>query len=117
MTEVDSGWREEDQDASSLSSEVWLMQGLTRSEPAELAWIDERLSLLAAGELLFHVPLADVREVRHPWFYFGGGVQFTVDRVRYRLSFVRPTADGGSVLDVPRAREEVRAWRRVLEAR
>lgn len=66
-----------------------------------------------AGKTHFDVPSHRVGAVTYPWYYFGGGVQFTVEGVRYRLSFVRPTSEGGSVCDIARGRRIGRRWRQI----
>ena len=96
------------------------MRGLTGSTPALLDLNDDRLRLTVYGRgaltrgqcraleretgiedlaqklnddvetVLCDVSVADVTDVRFPWFYFGGGMHLRVRDVRYRLSFLQP---------------------------
>ncbi len=97
-----------------LTTSAWLLVGLTRSVPGELHVCRGRLWLKAANETLFDVQLATVRDVSFPWYYFGGGVQFTIEARRYRLSFVRPNSEGGGVFDIAAGRNAGKAWKHVL---
>ena len=58
---------------------------------------DGRLAFSTGNETLFNVPLDAVTGIKFPWYYFGGGVKFTVDGKKYRLSFVRPN----NAADIP----------------
>jgi hypothetical protein len=49
-----------------------------------------RLALTSERGTVFDAPLAEVREIEFPWYYFGGGVKLSVGATRYRISFVRP---------------------------
>lgn len=97
-----------------LRTSAWLLVGLSRSVSGELIASRGRLRFQAANETLFDGPLATVQHVHFPWYYFGGGVHFTVETRRYRMGFVRPTSEGGSVLDISAGRQAGKAWKRVL---
>jgi hypothetical protein len=122
-----------------LCTPAWLLVGLTRSVPGVLELVDDDLAFTTDDGRLFDVPLAEVRDVEFPWYYFGGGVKLRVGAERFRLSFVRPndasdlegrllarSEDGGAaalltagrkVLDIGDGRRAGRAWKRVLTAR
>lgn len=100
-----------------FASKVWMLEGLTHSVPGELSFRAGRLTLRADAWRCFDVPLRDVQEAVFPWYYFGGGVHLTVAGQRWRLGFVRPTAEGGSVLDIREGLARGRAWRALLERR
>lgn len=100
-----------------LRTPAWLLRGLTGSRVGELTVSRGRISFRATGETLFDAPLAAVQQVAYPWYYFGGGAQLTIEGHRYRLSFVRPTSEGGSIVDVAAGREACRAWKKILLAR
>lgn len=117
-----------------IRTPAWLLVGLTRSTPGVLEFADERLGFTTENGRLFHVPLTELTDLKFPWYYFGGGVKFTVGAERYRLSFVRPNdADdvperllsrrqdrkGGALLaagllDIGEGRRAGRAWKSVL---
>ncbi len=69
---------------------AWLLIGLTRSMPGVLEYADGRVAYSNEDGRVFEVPLAEVTEITFPWYYFSGGVKFTVGSHHYRLSFVRP---------------------------
>ena len=70
--------------------------------------------------VVFDIPLAEVQDVHFPWFYFSGGVKFTVDGVRYRFGFDRPantklSAEGADLVGaISKARRSGRAWKAVF---
>ncbi len=97
-----------------LLTPAWLLVGLSGSVAGELVSRGGRLAFRSADEVLFDATLEAVRQVRFPWYYFGGGVHFTVEGRRYRVGFVRPTSEGGGVLDISAGRRAGRAWRKVL---
>lgn len=97
-----------------MRTPAWLLVGLTHSVPGELNASRGRLWFQAENGTSFDAPLVTVRDVNFPWYYFGGGVQFTIEASRYRLSFVRPTSEGGGVLDIPAGRDACKAWKQVL---
>jgi hypothetical protein len=72
-----------------IRSRVWILRGLGNS-PAVLTLAAGRLALTGEQGAVFDAPLAEVREIKFPWYYFGGGVKLTVGATRYRISFVRP---------------------------
>ena len=120
--------------AKTLSTEAWLLRGLTTSIPGRLILTGGRLRFTGRDGVLFDVPSADIRSVRFPWYYFGGGLTFQVGEVRHRISFVRPNgaeygvargaAEIGSPLallvatlkftDIRAGRGVTRRWRQVL---
>jgi len=94
-----------------LHDDVWLLIGLFGNEPGQLELREGRLTFRTSAGVQFDVPLSEVSYVEYPWYYFGGGVQFTVAGRRYRLSFVPPTSHGGRAGDVPGGRRVGAAWR------
>ena len=94
-----------------LVSSAWLLIGLFGTEAGVLDLSDGRLAFSGTNGTRFDVPVGDVRYVEFPWYYFGGGVQFTVNGRRYRFSFVVPTGEGGRVGDVPDGRRVGALWR------
>ena len=97
-----------------LRTPAWLLVGLTRSVSGELIACRGRLRFQAANVTLFDCPLATVRHVHVPWYYFGGGVHFTIEASPYRLSFVRPNSEGGSIFDISAGRRAGKAWKQIL---
>ena len=69
--------------------------------------------------VLFDAPLAEVENVRFPWYYFGGGMKLTVSGHPYRFSFLQPqntqTAPA-HVAGIGSGRAGGRAWKSALAA-
>ncbi len=91
---LDQQARDAGPQAPVLRTPVWLLMGFTRSVPAALQVAGDRIMLTTDSCPLFDVDLNQVRDLRYPWRWFGGGVKLTVRRRRYHISFVRP--DDGS---------------------
>jgi hypothetical protein len=72
-----------------IRSRVWILRGLGNS-PAVMTLAKGRLALTSEEGGVFDAPVGEVREIKFPWYYFGGGVKLTVGAARYRISFVRP---------------------------
>lgn len=70
--------------------------------------------------VVFDVPLSEVQDVNFPWYYFSGGVKLTLNGVRYRFGFDRPSntkmsSEGGDLFgEVSKARRNGKAWKAVL---
>lgn len=96
-------------------SRAWLLIGLFGNEAGDLELSEGRLAFEGELGTCFDVPLTEVSAVAFPWFYFGGGLQLTAGSRRYRFAFVRPTAEGGRLADVPEGRQVGAAWRRALD--
>lgn len=73
-----------------LDTDAWLLRGITTSIPGRLTLAGGRLRFTGRDGVVFDVPSADIRSLRFPWYYFGGGLTFQVGEVRHRISFVRP---------------------------
>lgn len=122
---------------TALSGGVWLLHGVTRSEPAALTLLKGQLTCRTEAGTAFDVPVAEIQDLAFPWYYFGGGMQLTVAGVRHRVSFVRPNdaaedmpfrlaAREGDVAglalvgmklqDIGEGRAAGRAWRSALES-
>jgi len=99
-----------------VETEAWLLNGMTGTMPGHLRLAGGRFTFVSIyGEPVFDAPLSSVGNVKVPWYYFGGGMKLTIDTEPYRLSFVRPTASGGGMGDIPAGRRACKLWRSVLE--
>jgi hypothetical protein len=98
-----------------VETEAWLLSGITGNVPGILSLADGRFTFEAEdGQIVFDAPVSDVRDVKVPWYYFGGGMKLSVGAERYRLTFVRPTALGGGAGDIPAGRGACKMWRSLL---
>jgi hypothetical protein len=96
-------------------TEAWLLRGITGNLPGVLSLADGRFTFaIDDGQFVFDAPISDVSDVKIPWYYFGGGMKLSVGPERYRLSFVRPTAAGGGVADIPEGRRVCKMWKSLL---
>jgi hypothetical protein len=114
---------------------AWLLTGLTQSSPGVLEFADSRLAYTGEEGRIFDAPLSEVTDIKFPWYYFSGGVKFTIGAENYRLSFVRPNdasdipgrllADtaggplalltaGRKVRDIGEGRRAGKAWKEIL---
>jgi hypothetical protein len=101
-----------------VETEAWILEGVTGNLPGILSLANGRFVFVAEdGQIVFDAPISDVRDVKVPWHYFGGGMKLSVGSERYRLSFVRPTAFGGGAADIPEGRRACKLWRSLLESR
>lgn len=122
-----------------LCTPAWLLVGITGSTPGVLELADGRLAFTTEEGRIFDVPLAEVSAIKFPWYYFGGGIKFSIGADNYRLSFVRPNdasdipgrllartelggpvallTAGRKVLDIGEGRRAGKAWKSVLAAR
>lgn len=102
-------------DGDAVYTEAWILKGITGNVAGVLGLEDGRFTFVTDDELaIFDVPLSDVGDVKVPWYYFGGGMKLRVGDERYRLTFVRPTAMGGGVGDIPEGRAACRMWQSLL---
>jgi hypothetical protein len=119
-----------------FASYAWRLVGTLRTEAGWLDLTAGRLRYTAEAGEMFDVRLDEVTDIVWPWYYFGGGVKLTVDKVRYRFSFVLPNGaeyptarlaaaggDPGSLAivlqkgnDIAAGRDAGKEWRRRLEA-
>ena len=118
-----------------LCTAAWLLVGATGSVPGILGLANGHLAFTTEEGRVFDVPLSEVSDLKFPWYYFGGGVKFSIRKDHYRLSFVRPndasdppasllarTEFGApapflKVLDIGEGRRAGKAWKSVLAAR
>lgn len=101
-----------------LHTQVWLLIGLTGSEPGVLRLARSRLTFTTSdGRRVFDVALSEVRDVEFPWYYFGGGMKLSVGAERYRISFMRPGNTGGRLRDIGRGRQAGKEWKSALASR
>src|SRR5215218_8695591 len=110
-----------------LRSQVWLLKGMTGSEPGVLSLSGGKLSFATAAGPAFEAA-ADRVGVKFPWYYFGGGCKVTLPGgVTHRISFVRPNGAGdaagdlvdaaGKLSDIGEGRALGKAWRAALAGR
>ena len=118
-----------------LCTAAWLLVGITDSVPGVLELANGHLAFTTEEGRVFDVPVPEVNELKFPWYYFGGGVKFSIGADSYRLSFVRPNDAGDpparllartefgapapllKVLDIGEGRRAGKAWKSVLAAR
>lgn len=99
----------------SVYTEAWILEGVTGNVAGVLGLDEGRFIFVTDDEqAIFDAPLSDVGDVKVPWYYFGGGMKLRVGDERYRLTFVRPTAMGGGITDIPAGRAACRLWRSLL---
>ena len=104
----------DDDDDDAFSTSAWLLVGITGSVHGVLELDDGRLAFTIEERSVFNVPLSEVRDVKFPWYYFGGGIKFRIGADRYRLSFVLPTGQGGDIGDIGEGRRAGKAWKSAL---
>jgi hypothetical protein len=103
------------ENSDAVYTEAWLLKGITGNVAGVLGLDEGRFTFVTDDEqAVFDVPLSSVADVKVPWYYFGGGMKLTVGAERYRLSFVRPTAMGGGVGDIPEGRAACKMWQSLL---
>ena len=108
---------EDDEDEEgAISTSAWLLVGMTGSQYGVLRAGNGRLAFTTGERRIFDVPLSEVRDVKFPWYYFSGGVQFSVGNERYRLSFVQPNNEAGYP-DISKGRRAGKVWKSVLTGR
>jgi len=101
-----------------ISTQAWLLVGMTRDLPGVLGLAGDRFTFTSHdGQLIFDAPLPEVSKVTFPWYYFGGGMKFSLGAERYRVSFVRPTNAGGTIADIPAGRRAGKLWKAALQSR
>jgi hypothetical protein len=99
-----------------VETEAWVLKGITGNIAGTLSLADGRFAFVTDdGQIVFDAPVSDVRDVKVPWYYFGGGMKLSVGAERVRLTFVRPTALGGGAADIPEGRRACKMWRSLLE--
>src|SRR4051812_33501536 len=110
-----------------LRSQVWLLKGMTGSEPGVLTLSGGLLIFIGAGGHAFEAALDRVG-VKYPWYYFGGGCKLTLPGgVTHRISFVKPNGAGdaagdlidaaGKLSDIGAGRRAGKAWKAALAGR
>ena len=133
---------------SRFRTEAWLLRGI-HSMPGALVFAQGRLSFKASGSgtfsrrqlrrleeesgraglaaslendehaVVFDVPLSDVQHVSFPWYYFSGGVKFSLQGIRYRFGFDKPAntrlpSESLDLRGVSKARRNGKAWKALL---
>ena len=99
------------------------MRGVStyNAKPGALRLDDGRLSFRETGAeaAAFDIPLADISNVRFPFYNFGSVVRFDAGGRRYRLAFLasqrRFKWSGARISDVRPARRWGRQWKAALQ--
>jgi hypothetical protein len=108
---------------TNLKTPVWELHGLTGSEPGLLALTDGKLSFETEKGLRFEAPLAEITDVRWPWYSFSAALNLTAKGVKYRFSFARPNGAGAAwrpaaaaqgVFDLGSAIQNGKTWKAEL---
>jgi hypothetical protein len=96
-----------------MFTQVWRLSGLAGSEPGHLELRGGRLIYSPIDETRpgFDVSLADVGDVRFPWYYFSGGFKMRIRGEEFRFSFVQPHNE---FADISGGREAGKAWKKIL---
>ncbi len=103
---------------SVLHTPAWLLRGLTGSEAGSLELANGRFTFTSdEGQRIIDVALSEVREVKFPWYYFGGGMKLSIGTERYRVSFLQPGNTGGDIFDISSGREIGKRWKAALTSR
>lgn len=111
-----------------MTTEVWLLSGITGSDPGLMTLDDGVVTMQIADEsdelrTTFSVPLDQVQDVNWPKLQMSGGCNFVVNGEKYRLSFLKPqntrplaaTAGAAAGLaSISGGRKSGKAWRAVL---
>jgi len=110
-----------------LTTEVWLLSGVTGSERALMAHQDGRVMLQMIDEEAegfvdrFDVALAEIADVKWPKMQMSGGCTFVVDDTKFRVSFMRPQntrsgfiGDAQGVASISGGRKAGKAWKAIL---
>ncbi len=108
-------------------SEVWILSGVTGSEPALLSHEAGQLTLStfnAEGQPVpsFSVQTAEISDVKFPAYQFSGGCSFVANGQKYRISFLQPqntkmpTYDNqlSGLSDIGSGRKAGKAWKKIL---
>ena len=108
---------------SEIKSIVWERIGMTGNEPAILKLAHGELSLDNAAGRRFSCPLANIADMKWPWYSFNCALNLTANGERIRLSFARPNGAGAAaipgvalqgLLDLGSAVKTGKAWRAAL---
>ena len=110
-----------------LTTEVWILSGVTGSEPALLAHQDGRIIMQMIDNDAeafvdhFNVALDEVTDVNWPKMQMSGGCNFEVANEKYRISFLRPqntrigwVGDVAGVASISGGRKAGKAWKAIL---
>ena len=124
-----------------LTTPAWMLVGATRNVPGALAYDDERLRFATPEGVVFDASPGEVKEVKWPKLWMGGGCKINVAGEEYRISFVKPNGAAditdellgevggvlgalgtaadvkealGSFGDVKKGRDAGKAWKEVL---
>src|SRR4051812_37693594 len=63
---------------------AWLLRGITGNLPGILSLANGRFTFVTDdGQIVFDAPVSDARDVKVPWYYFGGGMKLSVGTERY----------------------------------
>lgn len=70
-------------------SVAWLLKGIMDT-PGYLSLEGGRLSFVSDDGVVFDEPLAEIPDLRFPWYYFSGGFKATIGGTKRRVSLTRP---------------------------
>jgi len=108
-------------------SKVWILSGVTGSEPALLSHEAGQVTLStfnADDEPVpsFAVQTAEISDVKFPAYQFSGGCSFVVNDQKYRISFLQPQntkmpnyySQLSGVSEIGTGRKAGKAWKKIL---
>lgn len=96
-----------------MLTSVWLLSGMTGSEPGHLELRGGRLIYTPKdrGRVGFDIPLSEVTNITFPWHYFNGGFKMRIGAEQFRFSFVEPHNE---YADIQSGRAAGKAWKKIL---
>jgi hypothetical protein len=109
---------------SDLQTPVWELTGMTGSEPGLLKLSGGVLSFETDQGVRFSSPVAQLTNVKWPWYSFNCALNLTANGSRFRLSFARPNGAAAAwrpvhsaqgVYDLGSSSRTGKAWRAELE--
>lgn len=111
---------------SDMHTPVWVLLGVTGSEPGLLRLTNGVLSFETESGSRFSSPLTQLTDVKWPWYSFNCALNLTANGEKFRLSFAQPNgaaaawlpqAAAKGVFDLGGAAKTGKAWRAALEGR
>lgn len=76
---------------SEIFSRVWKLGGVLQAPtPGVLGLKEGNISFETEEGELFHVPLAEVKDVKWPFLQFGLGFNASINGVTYKFTFMKP---------------------------
>jgi hypothetical protein len=108
---------------SDMHTPVWELLGMTGSEPGLLKLTNGVLSFETSKGQRFACPIAQLADVKWPWYSFNCALNLTANGEKFRLSFAKPNGAGAAwlpdaavkgVFDLGGAVRNGKAWRAAL---